>query len=195
MHHPIRRILGAWVLFALCASASLAQSDDAAQLASSPADYLVGIEDVLRVVVWGEKDLTMTVKVRPDGKITLPLVNDIAVVGMTPVQIRDRIAEGLGEFIRGANVTVIVEEVNSFRIYLLGEVATQGAIQLYQPTRLLQAVAMAGGVAEFSKREIVVLREEYGQLKRIEINYRRLLAGESTADNIYLKPGDTLLFK
>ncbi len=161
---------------------------------SAKGDYVVGIEDRLGVVVWKQLELSQTVTVRPDGKITLPLINDIAVAGKTPAQIRDEISASLSEFVRDPNVTVIVEQINSFRVYFLGEINNQGALQFYRPTRLLQAIASAGGLTEFAKKEIVLLRDENGAEKRIPIDYKRLLAGDPAQENLYVMPGDTLLF-
>jgi polysaccharide export outer membrane protein len=184
------------------ALAGLAALPAAAQVADVPegsarsvgSDYTVGIEDQLMVFVWGEPDLTVHVRVRPDGKITVPLVNDVAVVGLSTDQIRQRIRDGLATFIRDPNVTVMVEEINSFRVYFVGEVERQGALQFYRPTRLLQGIASAGGLTEYAKKEIILLREDQGIEKKIRIDYKRLISSENAEDNLYLKPGDTLLF-
>jgi len=178
---------------AVVVSAQVAGQAESAAVGSRP--FTVGIEDQLRIVVWGEPDLTVNTKVRPDGKITIPLINDVDVEGKTPEEIRVVIANRLNEFVRDPHVTVIVEQINSFRIYFVGEVNTKGAVQLYRPTRVLQAIAMAGGPTEFSKNSITLLREEGGYEKRIPIDYRKLLAGTPGQENIYLKPGDTLIFK
>lgn len=156
--------------------------------------YVVGIEDELEVVVWGEAQLTRKVKVRPDGKISIPLANDIEVAGLTPEKIRQVIAEKLAQFVREPNVTVVVEAINSFKVYFLGEVNSQGVIAFYRPTRLLQGIAAAGGLTEFAKREITLIREAYGVEQRIPIDFKRLLAGDPSQENIYLQPGDVLLF-
>ena len=105
------------------------------------------------------------------------------------------ITSKLGDFVRDPNVTVIVEEINSFRVYFLGEVQTPGALLFYRPIRVLQAISMAGGPTEFSKGGVTVLREEYGVEKRIQIDYKKLLTGAPGQENIYLKPGDTVIFK
>ncbi|HKQ61392.1 MAG TPA: polysaccharide biosynthesis/export family protein [Candidatus Polarisedimenticolaceae bacterium] len=157
--------------------------------------FVIGIEDTLRVFVWGEPALSVSVKVRPDGKITVPLVNDVLVVGLTADEVRQRIASALATYLKSPNVTVIVDEINSFRVYFLGEVSHQGALQFLRPTRLLQAIATAGGLTQFSKKEISLVREENGVEKRLEIDYKRLLAGDPAQENLYLKPGDLLLFK
>lgn len=158
-------------------------------------EYVIGIEDVLQVVTWGESDLTRTVKVRPDGRITLPLVNDVIVEGLTPSEVRKTISAELGKFIRDPNVTVIVEEIKSFRVFFLGEINTQGPIQFYRPTRLLQGIATAGGLSEFAKKDITLFREEFGVEKRIDIDYKRLWSGDPGQENIFLRPGDTILVK
>ena len=175
----------------LCFCAALAQ--DAAP-ERHPA-FTIGIEDKLSIVVWGEPGLSMEVTVRPDGKITIPLVHDVDVDGLTPDQVCATLTERLGQFVRDPNVTVIVQEINSFRVFFVGEVTTKGAIKFVRPIRVLQAVAMAGGPTEFSKKEITLLREEFGVEKRISIDYRKLLAGDPAQENIPLRPGDTLIFK
>jgi polysaccharide export outer membrane protein len=157
--------------------------------------FRIGVQDQLRVVVWGQPELSLSLTVRPDGKITLPLIHDVDVEGRTPEEVRLTITERLENFIRDPNVTVIVEAINSFRIFFVGEVNTKGVLQLFRPTRILQAIAMAGGPTEFSKNEITLVREEYGIEKRIPIDYKKLLAGDPRQENIYLKPGDTLIFK
>ena len=158
-------------------------------------DFTIGIEDQLRIVVWGEPELSLAVVVRPDGKVTIPLVHDVDVQGLTPEEVRIAITKGLSQFVRDPNVTVIVEKINSFKVFFVGEVKTPGVLQLFRPTRVLQAVAMAGGPTEFSKKEVTLLREEFGMERRIPIDYRKLLAGDPSQENLYLRPGDTLVFK
>jgi polysaccharide biosynthesis/export protein len=156
-------------------------------------DYSIGIEDVLRVSVWGESALDLRARVRPDGKITVPLVNDIKVEGLTPEQVRKEIAQKLASYIREPNVTVGVEEINSFRVYVLGEVNRQGPVSLFRPTRLLQVIAAAGGLTQFSKKELTILREENGVERRVRVDYKKLIGGDPSQSNPYLKPGDTIL--
>jgi polysaccharide export outer membrane protein len=156
-------------------------------------DYTIGIEDVLRVVVWNEPDLTVEVSVRPDGKITIPLVNDIQVAGYSPHEVRDLIAEQLSQFIREPGVTVIVAEINSFRVFILGEVNEQGMLNFRRPTRLLQALASAGGLTEFSRKAALLVREQHGEEERIQINLKPLLAGNPDSENLALLPNDTVI--
>ncbi len=182
-------------LAVLGSAAAIQAQQPAAVPDPSPGSYRIGIEDVLSIVTWDEPKLTLSATVRPDGRITMPLANDIEVVGLTPDEVRRKITERLSKFVRDPSVTVMVEKINSFRVYFLGEIKTQGPIQMFRPTRLLQGISAAGGLTEFSKKEIMVLREEAGTEKRIEINYKRLIQGENLDDNIYLKPGDTVVVR
>lgn len=185
-------VLVATALCTLAVSGScLAQEANGSPEAAT--DYRIGLEDVLRVTVWGEPALDLTVRVRPDGRITVPLVNDVRVEGLSPEAVRREIATRLAGFLREPNVTVIVEEINSFRVYVLGEVNRQGPINFNRPTRLLQAIAAAGGLSQYSKKEVTLLREEDGVERRIRVDYKRLLAGDPSQSNLYLKPGDTIL--
>ena len=156
-------------------------------------DYTIGVEDVLHVSVWGERDLSVSVKVRPDGKITLPLVNDVLVKDLTADQVRQLLATRLAGFIKDPNVSVAVAEINSFRVYVLGEVNRQGPINLFRSTRLLQVIASAGGLTQFSKKELTVLRDEGGVERRIRVDYKKLIAGDASEVNLYLRPGDTVV--
>lgn len=182
------------VATAVCFCAALILATPAAADPAADKEYVVGIEDKLNIVVWGEAELSRTVSVRPDGKITVPLINDVTVAGLTPDRIRQVIAKRLSQFVRDPSVTVVVEEINSFRVYFLGEINNQGALQFHRPTRLIQGIAAAGGLTEFSKKRITLLREQGGMEKRFEIDYKQLLAGAPGQENLQLEPGDTLLF-
>jgi polysaccharide export outer membrane protein len=158
--------------------------------------FVIGVEDQLSIVVWNEPELSKQVKVRPDGRVSLPLIQDVEVVGRTPEQVRILLTEKLKAVaLRDPIVTVIVDQINSFRVYFLGEVTTQGAMQFYRPIRILQAVAEAGGPTQYSKKQITLVREEFGLERRMEIDYKKLLEGATGQENLYLRPGDTLIFK
>jgi polysaccharide export outer membrane protein len=184
------------------APAAVAQSDadssgaePAPSVAGLAGDYVVGISDVLRISVWGETEtgLDRQVRVRPDGKISFPLVNDIKVAGLSPEEIRNLVANRLTEYIRDPHVAVVVEQINSFTVYVLGEVNQQGPMQFERPTRLLQALASAGGLNQFAKRQIIIIREQNGVETRMAVDYRKLFAGATSEVNIFLQPGDTIL--
>ena len=181
-----------WILAAvallLSSSVSFSQQD-----APMP-EYRIGPEDVLGVVVWDEPNHTMDVQVRPDGKITLPLLNDIHVAGMTPEELRVKLTKAHSEHMVEPTVTVIVREFNSFKVYFLGQVTAQGVQNFKRQTRLLQAIASAGGPSQFSNKRITLLREMGGIEKRYEIDYKKLLSGDPAQENLLLQPGDTLLF-
>ena len=160
----------------------------------SPEEYRIGIEDELRVSVWGEPDLSVSVWVRSDGKITIPLVNDVQVLGLTPDGARQEIASLLSTYVKDPNVTVIVEEINSFKVYFLGDgIESQGIQSFRKPTRLLQAIAAAGGFADFAKKDIRIFRERGRGEVRIDVDFKQILAGGTGGANLYLKPGDTLI--
>jgi len=190
----VRGILGVLALSLLLSGAALAQTQDKTEEPSRHETYRIGIEDTLRIFVWGEPDLSGSFRVLPDGSISLPLAHDIAVEGLTTTEVRKTVREALGEFLNDPNVTVIVEAINSYRVYFLGEVARQGALQFYRPTRLMQAIAAAGGLTEFAKKEITLVRDSGGVEKRFRVDYKRLINGDPGQENIYLESGDTLIF-
>ena len=188
------RRIGARVV--LCVVFAVAVAQVQAQGSGGPGlkgDYKIGIQDRLSISVWGEDDLKMTVRVRPDGKITFPLVNDLKAAGMTPEEVRQEVTTRLSEFVRDPNVTVIVTEINSFKVYILGEVASQGTFTFTRPTRLLQAIANAGGFSGFSKKQVTVLRDRGSSETRIDVNVKKLMAGDISHENFFLEPGDTLM--
>ncbi len=188
--HLPRLLAGMTVLAVLW---SLPTSQRAQPASGAAKEYVVGIEDVLRIAVWGEPHLNLTVRVRPDGRISMPLVNDVVVAGQAPEEIRQVLAKKLSQFIKEPNVTVIVEEINSFRVYVLGEVNRQGALNFYRPTRLLQALAAAGGLTPYAKKEIILVRDREAGEQRIPVDYKRLLSGDPSQENFFLQPGDTLI--
>ncbi len=197
-----KSLLGSWVLIGalFAVPQALAQEPAAGRESATSAtadrtDYVIGVEDQLRITVWGEPALNLSVVVRPDGKISIPLVNDFVVDGKTAEEIRSGLANALKKLLRDPNVTVIVEQINSFRVFVLGEVRNQGVLQFRRPTRLLQAIAVAGGLTEFAKKDLVLFRSDgVGAGERVlHLDYRRLITGERPVDNIFLKPGDTIL--
>ena len=156
--------------------------------------YLIGEEDVLNVSVWKEPEVTRTVPVRPDGKISLPLLNDVQAAGLTPPQLAMLITEKLRKFMAEPQVTVIVTTINSRRVYILGEVNRAGAFPLLPGMNILQALSSAGGFTPFAKqKDIYVLREENGQQLRFPFNYKEVIKGKRPEQNVVLKPGDTIV--
>ena len=162
--------------------------------ATTDPEYVIGAEDVLNVSVWKEPEVTRTVPVRPDGKISLPLINDIQAAGLTPAQLTGLITEKLNKYFTDPQVTVIVTAINSRRIYILGEVNRSGAYQLLPNMTVLQALSGAGGFSQFANlKGIYVLREENGKQIKFPFNYKEVIKGNRPEQNILLKPGDTIV--
>lgn len=174
---------------------ALAQAAEEPDERRRRAEYVVGVDDRLKISVWGEDQLSEEIIVRPDGMITLPLVNDIQAAGRTPSRLREAIARRLKQFVRDPQVTVIVQEINSFKVYVLGEVNSQGVLSFTKPSTLLEALALAGGLSEYATKKATVVRNLGQSEQRINVDLRRLLSGDPSPDNIVLAPGDVLLVR
>jgi polysaccharide export outer membrane protein len=148
-------------------------------------DYVIGANDMLHISVWKEPDLTQSLPVRPDGKISMPLLNDVVASGLTPTQLADSITD--------PRVTVVVTAMNSQKIYLLGEVLHPGPTLLQPNMTVLQALASAGFSQFANTKGIYILRSENGKQQKIPVHYRELLKGEGINQSIVLKPGDTIV--
>ena len=150
----------------------------AASASQGGAEYVIGPEDVLHVAVWKENDLSATLPVRPDGKISLPLVNDVQAAGMTPEQLSESLTVKLKKYISDPRVTVVVTAINSKRIYINGEVLRPGPMSMLPNMTVLQALSSAG-LNQFAKTKgIYVLRTENGKQQKMPVNYRKLIKGE-----------------
>jgi polysaccharide export outer membrane protein len=156
------------------------------------ADYKIGIDDVLDIAVWNNTTVSRTVPVRPDGRISLPLLNEVQAAGLTPSQLRASLMAKLVEYMPTPEVSVIVREVHSNKISVLGEVRKAGRYEISQRATVLDAVALAGGFNDFARRtKLVIMRQEGTGTKRIPINYNRIVAEEE--DNVILQPGDIVV--
>ena len=156
------------------------------------ADYKIGIDDVLDIAVWNNTTVSRTVPVRPDGKISLPLLNEVQAAGLTPSQLRASLMSKLVEYMPTPEVSVIVREVHSNKISVLGEVRKAGRYEISQRATVLDAVALAGGFNDFARRsKLVIMRQDGNGTKRIPINYNRIVGEED--DNVILQPGDILV--
>ena len=158
-------------------------------------DYTIGPQDVLAINVWKEPEISRTVPVRPDGKISLPLVGDILASGHTPVQLKREIAERLKNYLSDPEVTVIVQSVNSRRFNVVGGVASPGTYDLTKRMTVLDAIAQAGGPVDFAKvKKIYILRLlKNGERLRILFNYKQVIKGKNFHQNVDLEPGDTIV--
>lgn len=155
-----------------------------------PKDYTIGSEDLLAINVWKEPELSRTVPVRPDGKITLPLVGDVQASGLTPEKLEATLKEGLKAYVASPEVTVIVQEVKSLKFNIVGEINHPGSFPLGQPTTVLDAIAVGGGLRDFAKAShIYVLRGN----TRLAFNYKDVIKGKRLSQNIVLQSGDTVV--
>jgi polysaccharide biosynthesis/export protein len=160
----------------------------------TPPDYVIGPDDVLNIVFWREQDLSSEVAVRPDGKISLPLLNEIQASGLTPEQLRGNLTQAANRYVEDPAVTVVVKAINSRKVFITGLVGKPGPYPLSSPTTVLQLIAMAGGVQEYAKAErIVVMRTENGRTVSHKFNYKQVSEGKNLQQNIELKPGDTII--
>ena len=158
--------------------------------------YVIGAEDVLEISVWQNEDLSRTVTVRPDGKISLPLINDVQAAGLTTDQLKRALIAKLKPFAQSPDVAVIVQQINSWKIFIQGEVNSPGVFSLRSNTTISQAITMAGGFTEYAKkRKIQVIRNILGSQGKeiIKINYNKIISGRDMSQDIYLKPGDTII--
>jgi len=155
--------------------------------------YVIGPSDEIIVNVWKEPTLSGSLLVRPDGMISLPLLGDVQASGLTPLQLADRIATMLKKFVQDPNVSVVVSQVHSKVVYLLGEVGKKGPIEMTPGMTLLEAIGSAGGLTDYANaKKIYILRDEAGKHEKIPVHFKEALKGDSTL-NLVLKPGDTIV--
>jgi polysaccharide biosynthesis/export protein len=169
-----------------------------ARAAVVPGDYVIGVEDVLGVVFWREQDkaLSTDVVVRPDGMISVPMLNDIPAAGLTPEELAKVVEQAASKFIRDSAATVIVRSINSRKVYVIGEVAKPGPVALGGQMNVLQVIAEAGGFLETAKRnDVTVVRMLKGKEQRFKFNYKEVVNGKRPEQNIRLLPGDTILVR
>jgi len=158
------------------------------------ADYILAAEDVVDINVWRNEALTRTVFVRPDGKISLPLIGDVPAAGLTPSQLQEVIKERLKEYKETPEVSVVVRDIGSFSVYIMGEIARPGKLQLRSNTTILQAITQAGGFTQFAEsNKILVLRREGAYETRLRVRYQDIVSGRNPGANIILKRGDTIV--
>jgi polysaccharide export outer membrane protein len=157
-------------------------------------EYRIGPADVLQISVWKNEALTRTVPVRPDGMISLPLVNEIRAAGLTPIELRDLLKKKLTEYVPSPEVSVIVMEMHSYMVSVLGEVKTAGRYQFMSPVTVLDVLARAGGITEFATpSRLYVLRPEKGVMKKIPFNYNKVVAAPGKHQNFFVQPGDIIV--
>jgi polysaccharide biosynthesis/export protein len=175
------------------AKPSTAEKAPSQPVSAAGPDYVIGADDMLQISVWKEPDLTESLPVRPDGKISMPLLNDVTAAGLTPTQLADSISTRLKKYIADPRVTVVVTAMNSQRVYVMGEVSHTGTMALQPNMTVLQALASAGFTQFANTKGIYVLRMVAGKQQKIPVPYRALIKGEAIDQNIVLKPGDTIV--
>ena len=196
-------IVGVSLLLASNAAAQARGSASKAAEAQSssialPSDYVIGVEDRLGIVFWREQDkaLSTDVVVRPDGKISVPMLNDIPAAGLTPEQLADAVEQAASKYIRDAAATVIVREIHSRKVFVIGEVTKPGAVDLGGNMNVMQALASAGGFLEHAKKsDVVIVRKANDREQRFKFNYKDVVKGKNVEQNIRLLPGDTVLVR
>jgi polysaccharide export outer membrane protein len=168
--------------------------DISAKAATDDPNYVIGPEDELIISVWKEPDISRSVPVRPDGKISLALLNDVQATGRTPMQLGSDITEKLKNFISEPQVTVIVTKINSQRIFVVGEVPRTGSYTLLPNMTAVDAISSAGGFTPFAKRtKIYILRKENGKMTSIPFNYKEVVKNRKSDQDVVLKPGDRIV--
>lgn len=201
-------LLICFVALAVCESRAIAepagQQDEkagnpaiekVATLEANAADqFEIGVSDILHIAVWNEPQLSATTTVKPDGTISLPLLKDVNVTGLTTEQVQRVLEERYKQYVADPRVSVTVSEIRSRKVFITGEIVRPGSYSLLTPTTVLQLIAQAGGFTPFSKRnKVFVLRVEAGRQSRIPFNYSKVTKGQNAADNIVLRPGDTVV--
>lgn len=185
----------AWAQDAQPQSQPAASKATAAKPADDKDKYVIGDDDVLAINVWKEPDISRSVPVRPDGKISLPLIGDVQAAGLTPLQLQADLEKKFTSFISAPDVSVIVQEVKSQKINILGEVTRPGSYPLTSGARVLDAIALGGGFKDFAKtKDIYVLRSVAGgKQEKLKFNYKDVIKGKNVEQNVELQAGDTVI--
>ena len=159
-----------------------------------PPGYVIGTDDLLSIVYWKDKDMSADAQVRPDGRIALPLINEVQAAGLTPEQLREKITEESRKYMEDANVTVVVRQINSRKVFITGEVNRPGPYPLTAKITVIQLISMAGGLREYAdSKKIVIMRTVDGKPVSLKFNYKDVTEGKNLEQNIELKPGDTVV--
>lgn len=171
-----------------------AGSTAAANVVAAPPGFLIGPEDVLGIVFWRNEQLSGDVFVRPDGKISIPLLNDVHAAGLTPEQLRDSLIQAASKFVEEPDATVVVKQINSRKVFVTGKVAQPGQHPLTANMTVLQLIAVAGGLQEYAETSrILIVRVESGKTQYFRFNYNDVVKQKNVGQNIALKPGDTVV--
>jgi polysaccharide biosynthesis/export protein len=159
-----------------------------------PRDYVIGTDDLLGIVYWRDKEMTTDARVRPDGRISLPLINEVMAAGLTPEELQKKVTEESKRFMEDASITVVVREINSLRVFITGEVNKPGPYSITSATTVMQLISIAGGLREYANsKNIMIMRKEGDKQTSLKFNYKEVAAGKNLKQNIDLKAGDTVV--
>ena len=187
-------VLSLPLIYAQMGKEAPASSASQGQVPVDSDKYIIGPEDGLAIQVWKEEALSQAVVVRTDGKISLPLIDEVQAAGLTPLQLKEVLTQKFKAYVEDPIVTVMVREARSFKVYITGQVARPGVFSLVGETTILQIIPMAGGFTEWAnQKKILIIRREKGQESRMTINYKKIIDGSDLGSNILLKPGDTII--
>lgn len=190
-----RALAAVLLAMATLGSETVSHAQDRSTAGDPPAHYVIGPDDVLSVLFWRDKDMSCDVIVRPDGKISLPLVNDIQAGGLTPSELREVVNTEARRFVEDPSVTIVVKEIKSRKVFITGMIEKPGPYPLNGPTTIVQLISVAGGLKEFTdgKRILIMRTDKNGRQIAHVFNYRQVLAGKNLEQNIELQPGDTVV--
>ena len=173
---------------------SATSGSEAAGTPAVPPGYVIGAEDVLSIVFWKDADMSAVVVVRPDGKISLPLLNDIPAAGFTPEQLRAQLLQAASKYVSDPNATVVVKEIHSRKVFITGNVVKPGTFPLTGNMNVVQLIALSGGLQEYADaKNIVVMRTDGGRVQYLKFNYKDVIKQKNVQQNVSLKPGDTVV--
>jgi len=159
-----------------------------------PGNYVIGTDDVLGIVYWRDKEMSTDARVRPDGRISIPLINEVQAAGLTPEELQKKITEESTKFMEDASITIVVREINSLRVFITGEVTKPGPYPITSATTVMQLISMAGGLKEYANsKNIMIMRKETDKQISLKFNYKEVASGKNLKQNIELKPGDTVV--
>ena len=180
-------------VFICAAACSISRADEPA-VVPDLTEYRIGIEDILDVAVWNVAELQKTVPVRPDGKISLPLVNDVVAAGLTPMELRDQLTKKLATYVQNPDVSVVVREIRSLKVSVIGQVRSPGRYEVKGPSTVLDALALAGGFTEFAaRRKITILRPTGTTVQHLRFDYDAAVSKGSVKTNMLVRPGDIVV--
>ncbi len=159
-----------------------------------PGNYVIGTDDLLGIVYWRDKEMSTDARVRPDGRISIPLINEVQAAGLTPEELQKKITEESAKYIEDASITIVVREILSLRVFITGEVNKPGPYPITSVTTVMQLISLAGGLREYANsKNIMIMRKEGDKQTSLKFNYKEVAAGKNLKQNIDLKPGDTVI--